>query len=190
MMSLNYTIQYKKGCENMVADALSRRDEITTDSAQNIAVTELIPTWIEELRSSYDGDEWAQVILKGEGTTQVNDHTNVHIGVIRYKGRLYVGTGSNWRCKIMSWMHDSNIGGHLGILGTNQRTKKLFYWPRLKEEVITHVKACDVCLMNKSENSPPQGYWIPTLFQLVLGSSLQWISSMNYQKVKVSMSLW
>jgi Integrase zinc binding domain len=45
----------------------------------------------------------------------------------------------------MGWTHDSSIGEHAGILGTYQRTKKVFYWPKLKEEVISHVRTCDVC---------------------------------------------
>jgi Integrase zinc binding domain/Integrase core domain len=55
----------------------------------------------------------------------------------------------------MAWMHDSQVGGHSGVLGTYQRAKKFFYWPKMKEQILAHVKKCDVCQLNKHENKPP-----------------------------------
>jgi Integrase zinc binding domain len=57
----------------------------------------------------------------------------------------------------MNWMHDSSVRGHAEILGTYQRTKKMFYWPKMKEDVITHVKACNTCQLNKHEHHLPSG---------------------------------
>jgi Integrase zinc binding domain len=61
----------------------------------------------------------------------------------------------------MGWIHDSSIGEHVGILGTYQKTKKIFYWPKLKEDVISHVMTCDVCQLNKSKNKLPPGLLEP-----------------------------
>jgi transposase InsO family protein len=160
LLGFDYTIQYKKGSENRVADALSRREEDVGFKAECNAVTELIPTWIEELKGSYENDEWAQQILReddrlGEG------HIAKHQGVIRVKGRLYVGQSHGWRCKIITWMHDSHVGGHSGMLGTYQRAKRMFYWKKMKEDILTHVRRCEVCQLNKHENKPPAGLLDP-----------------------------
>jgi Integrase zinc binding domain len=74
----------------------------------------------------------------------------------------------------MSWMHNSSVRGHYGILKTYQRTKRLFYWPNLKEKVVTHVKHYDICQMNKSEHNPPPGLLDPISVPAIIlyGSNL------------------
>jgi Reverse transcriptase (RNA-dependent DNA polymerase)/RNase H-like domain found in reverse transcriptase/Integrase zinc binding domain len=161
LMGLDYAIQYKKGCENHVADALSRKLSSGQDECNAMAITELIPTWIEEIKKSYEGDVWAQETLHDEQVRQSQKNLIIHQGIIKVKGRLYIGSAKGWRDKVMNWMHDSSVGGHAGILGTYQRTKKMFYWPRMKEDVITHVKACDTCQLNKHEHHLPSGLLDP-----------------------------
>ncbi|KAJ3687260.1 hypothetical protein LUZ61_016424 [Rhynchospora tenuis] len=72
LMGLDYKIEYKRGVDNKVADALSRREvhpETEMQAAAGVhhgvqaemqAVTELIPKWVDELKSSYTGDEWIE----------------------------------------------------------------------------------------------------------------------------------
>jgi Integrase zinc binding domain len=50
-----------------------------------------------------------------------------------------------WRGKIVQTFHDTSMGGHSGILGTYQRVKKLFYWPKLRQSVLEIVQKCNVC---------------------------------------------
>jgi Integrase core domain/Integrase zinc binding domain len=38
------------------------------------------------------------------------------------------------------------------VLGTYQRVKKLFYWPKLKEGVLQHVQRCDIYQLSKDEH--------------------------------------
>lgn len=57
LLGLNYTIQYKRGVENCVADALSRK-EVDYEVVLN-AISLVRQLWIEEIISSYEGDELA-----------------------------------------------------------------------------------------------------------------------------------
>jgi RNase H-like domain found in reverse transcriptase/Reverse transcriptase (RNA-dependent DNA polymerase) len=131
LLELEYTIQYKKGVKNKAADALSRRLE--EDKEELNVVTEIVPSWLMELKNSYVGDPWAsQVFTDVVQARSLTKEVTVHEGIIRYKGRIYVGTVDDWRGKIMQSLHDSSIGGHAGNLGTYQRVKRLFYGPNLK----------------------------------------------------------
>jgi uridine phosphorylase len=51
----------------------------------------VLPKWIEELRESYEGDVWAQEVLKGAVDANMQGKLSTHLGVIRYKDRFYVG---------------------------------------------------------------------------------------------------
>jgi Integrase zinc binding domain len=75
----------------------------------------------------------------------------VHEGLIRKEGQIYVGHGGEWRSKMIQSFHDSNIDGHSRILGTYQRVRKFFYWPKLKDTILQHVQHCEVCQLNKGE---------------------------------------
>lgn len=55
-----------------------------------LAVTEIITEWINDLKQSFIGDEWVVKVM-AEGTQEIPE-VSVHQGVIRMKGRLYVGT--------------------------------------------------------------------------------------------------
>ena len=51
LLEFNYIIEYKKGKENKVADALSRR------SLKTMAISMAVPTWIEAVENSYANDD-------------------------------------------------------------------------------------------------------------------------------------
>lgn len=100
-------------------------------------------------------------VLQAPSNQNQEGNLTTHLGVFRYKGRLYVGPSHNWRCKVMQWMHDSSIGGYSGILGTLQRTKKVFYWANMQADVLRHVQECHTCQLNKGENIHPPGLLDP-----------------------------
>jgi hypothetical protein len=56
LLGLQYEIQYKKEVENRAADALSRLPGYGNE-VQSCAVTEIIPSWLDELKESYKDDD-------------------------------------------------------------------------------------------------------------------------------------
>jgi hypothetical protein len=60
LLGLHYKIEYKKGVENKVADALSRCEVLSSQIPSNYgelsAFTELIPQWISHIQQNYAGD--------------------------------------------------------------------------------------------------------------------------------------
>jgi hypothetical protein len=55
LLGLEYEVQYKRGVENAVADALSREGGHVEHGALE-AVSEILPTWIDELKANYTSD--------------------------------------------------------------------------------------------------------------------------------------
>lgn len=66
-------------------------------------------------------------------------------GLLRFKGKIWVGANSGLHSKLIEAFHASPIGGHSGIQATYQRVKKLFQWHGIKQDVQTFVQQCQVC---------------------------------------------
>ena len=168
LLGLSYKIEYKKGVENKVADALSRREgqngPIENEGAELNMVSELIPQWVEDIKKSYEGDRWIEGLqekLKSSKDGDHSHHLSDHLGVLRYKGRVCVGNQSSWRQQILGELHDSALGGHSGVTATYQRVKRNFYWPQMKESVHQFVQHCTNCQLNKTEHVSSPGLLHP-----------------------------
>ena len=62
----------------------------------------------------------------------------------------------NFTCKVILAFHDHN--GHLGMERTLGLLQEWFFWPKMAEDVQTHIHTCDQCLkfkqpQEKSENA-------------------------------------
>jgi hypothetical protein len=156
LLEFSYSIEYKKGVDNVVPDALSRKD------AQILAISSIVPSWVSDIEQSYQNDPHFKAILE---QTVVNDqtvpHYTVHTGILRYKSKICIRAYSDLRTKILSSLHSSPISDHSGIRATYQRIKRLFYWPKLKLYVETFVSQCPVCQRAKAENCQYPGLLSP-----------------------------
>ena len=54
---------------------------------------------------------------------------------------------------IMVGLHDSQIGGHMGVRKTLEKIRRRFYWPGQKSDI---VKWCSNCIACNSRKSPPR----------------------------------
>ena len=66
-------------------------------------------------------------------------------GILRYKGKVFVGNNGPLRLQLLDNFHKSALGGHSSERATYQRLKLVFYWPRMQQQVKEYVKACAVC---------------------------------------------
>ncbi|XP_026396413.1 uncharacterized protein LOC113291049 [Papaver somniferum] len=91
LLGFDYEIQYKKGTANIVDDALSRRP--MTEAACN-AIYLSTPSWVQDVIHSYDQDhKAAQIISHLLLQYDSVPHFTYKEGILRYKNRLYIGTG-------------------------------------------------------------------------------------------------
>lgn len=55
-------------------------------------------------------------------------------------------------------MHNSLMGGHLGVNKTYGKLKQRFYWYEAKEDVLIWVRKCDTCAQNKPAQKTPKAH--------------------------------
>ena len=72
-------------------------------------------------------------------------------GCLFFNNRLCVPKADNIRKRILVEAHDSPIAGHPGYIKTYMSVKKSFFWPRLKSDVLHHVRQCLICQRIKAE---------------------------------------
>ena len=160
LLGLSYEIQYKKGRENVVADALSRR--ASSEEGDCTALVCVIPEWIQEVIGSYKGDTQTQDLIRQLllAPDSQPDFT-YQDGVVRYKGRILVGSEGNVRRKIIAAVHDSQLGGHSGIQASYLRAKQLFHWPGMHRDIKDTILQCDTCRKCKNEHTAYPGLLQP-----------------------------
>jgi hypothetical protein len=118
----------QKGKENTVADALSRKEH------EVLAISSTVPDWVADIEASYYNDtQYTNITQQLAVNTEAVPNYTLHPGILRYKGRICIGTNTDLRGKILTSLHASAIGGHSGIRATYQRVHKIFHWPHLKQ---------------------------------------------------------
>jgi hypothetical protein len=101
----------------------------------------------------YEQDGQAKKLLEELALVTPNSRGySLHQGIIRYKNRVWLGNNPEAHKAIMLSLHDSGVGGHSGFLGTYQRIKSLFAWPKMKEDIKKYVSQCSICQQAKNEH--------------------------------------
>jgi len=166
LMGLQFKVVYRRGKENLAADALSRLGHLMAIQS----VSSVQPVWVQEVLNSYATDAQAKALLSRLAISSPDAQGySLQTGLIRFKDKIWIGSNSALQTKLIAALHSSAVGGHSGQLATYHRVKKLFSWKGLKKDVEEFVKQCLVCQQAKHLNthSPgllqplpiPQGVW-------------------------------
>jgi hypothetical protein len=160
MLGYDFEIIYKKGKQNVVADALSRKDEDV--EAFLCAISIIQPNWIMKARDEWKNDEkvWT-LIQRLQQDSSASDTFTSKNNSLWYKDRLYLCKNSQFKQKVLLELHTSLVGGHSGFLKTYHRVKKEFFWDGLKTDVKRFVAECLVCQQNKVETIKTPGLLQP-----------------------------
>lgn len=158
LLGLQYKIVYKKGLENRAADALYRQ----SDSLQVLAVSTSTPNWLEIIMEGYHQDDHNKQLLSELSLTGTNDNGfSLGDGIIRYKGRIWLGTHKEAHQAVLLALHSSGLGGHSGVTATYKKIKSLFPWPHMKQDIKDYIAACDIYSQAKTEHSKLPGLLQP-----------------------------
>ena len=160
MLPYDFEIIYKKGKQNMVADALSRKNEDVQSLLCALSIIQL--DWIIESREEWKNDPsvW-KLVQQLQKDPSVSNTFVWNNDSLWYKDHLYIYKESQLKQKVLMELHTSPIGGHSGFLKTYHRVKKEFFWEGLKNDVQRFVAECLVCQQNKVEIVKTQGLLQP-----------------------------
>ena len=150
LMGYDYEIQYKKGSDNVVADALSRQPQEGSSLCTMVTITTSL---IRDIQQSWQQDAVVQdLIQRLANNGPCSSNYSWHQGVLKRKGKLVVGNDPSLRGRLITLWHSSSQGGHSGIEVTYRRLKQILYWPFMFKDVAHFVAACDICQRNKPDN--------------------------------------
>jgi hypothetical protein len=154
LVGLQFCFQYKQGIENGAADALSRVGHLLTANALSAGQ----PLWMQEVANLYATDPDAQALLTKLAIHSPDEEGyELQQGIIRVRGRLWIGANTALQTKLISALHDSAVGGHSRVTATSQRVRKLFCWKGLRTAVDEYVHQCAICQHVKHEHQKPAG---------------------------------
>jgi hypothetical protein len=161
LFGYDYEIIYKKGKENVVVDALSRKYE---DEGSLFSLSFIVPDWLQVVRQEWLQDpKISHLIQQLQDNSPVSPGYSWHNDELRYKGHLYLSKQSQLKSTVLSELHATPTTGHSGFTKTYDRVKRSFFWDGMKKDVHTFVEECDVCQRNKGETIKSPGTLQPLL---------------------------
>jgi hypothetical protein len=160
ILGYDFEIIYKKGKQNVVVDALSRKDEDV--EAFLYAILIIQTDWIIEARDEWKNDEkvWTLIQRLQQDSSTSNTFTWKNDS-LWYKDCLYLCKNSQLKQNVLLELHTSPVGGHSGFLKTYHRVKKEFFGDGLKTDVQMFVAECLVFQQNKVETIKTPGLLQP-----------------------------
>ncbi|PHJ24919.1 retrotransposon nucleocapsid protein [Cystoisospora suis] len=175
LADFNIKVVYKSGKQNMVADAISRRQDFAgfiqeQRTNQPFHIRDLT-FWKEQYRRCNNFQTPYDIIQKLD--SRVPRGNLIVYGQREYSwedGYLCVRTEAGWsvcvpsgllRKTILQQFHDHVSAGHPGVERTRVGIRGLFWWPSMDGDINTFVCSCVACARGKSSRLPSGGLLQP-----------------------------
>jgi hypothetical protein len=150
--SFPYIIKHKKGKDNVIADALSRRYTMLSQLSHKIFGLETIKglyatdlDFKDALKNCREGRTWQKFLLC-EG--------------LLYRANKLCVPASSVRLLLLQEAHGGGLMGHFGVKKTEDVLATHFFWPRMRRDVERYVSCCTTCNKAKSQLNP-HGLYMP-----------------------------
>jgi len=162
LSAFNFTIQYKPGKSNLVADALSRRHDYEKVKPEVNSISELGTSELfKQIMRAQQNDETCQQVVTRSSFSRNEMNLESKEGIVYKDNRVFVPPISNLKTQILKLFHDSPIAGHAGTEKTIELIKRELYWYGMDREIKEYVTTCNSCQRNKSSQQLPIGLLKP-----------------------------
>ena len=184
MMEYDFSLHYRKGVDNEVADALSRnpvscapRSEFEPTEAmraepvaalsdnsgdlksaqQEDPLCQDIRAWIDQGIVPQGTDSYAQMVMRIGKDAMVTPDGYLYYYNVRQGRRpvMAIIVPESLRALIMEAAHNTWHAGHAGKEKTVDRAMLRYYWPGIHTDVDKYIKRCPVCQQVKGTAPPP-----------------------------------
>lgn len=159
LMGFKFTIDYKSGASNRVADALSRQtDDPAADAATEFALfARPNPTLMDSITSENARLPDLLELHQAVREDRAPPHISVRDGLLFFKHRLLLSRDSSILSAVLEKCHSSPSVGHPGERRTFARVASSFHWPDMRRDIRDFVAACNVCQATKYVRDTPNG---------------------------------
>ncbi|KAK1695315.1 hypothetical protein QYE76_012012 [Lolium multiflorum] len=144
--SFPYIIKHKKGKDNIVADALSRKNMLLTQLDVKIPGLEIL---CDLYATDHDFAEPYRLCALGKAWEKYH----IHDGFLFRANKLCVPE-SSVRLLLLQESHAGGLMGHFGREKTLLMLADHFYWPKMRRDVDRYVRRCITCNKSKSKLKP------------------------------------
>ncbi|KAK1664958.1 hypothetical protein QYE76_053117 [Lolium multiflorum] len=163
LFGFDFTVEYRPGRLNTVADALSRRDIDDAVDAPTVGAALCIHSgpsfaFIDEVRRATAEAADAQQLRQRLADGELAAPWRLDEGLLLHGRRIFVPDHGDLRHQALSLAHSA---GHEGVQKTLHRLRADFYIPGDGALVRDWVRACVTCQRNKTETLRPAGLLQP-----------------------------
>lgn len=146
----DFEIVHRKGANNNVADALSR--DVGETSVLNLSTLKR-DSWYDGMLDKVSGNPDSFPTFRVENNVLYKHIFSSQDAASNWK--IVVPTAN--RPEILTEFHDNETAGHFGVFKTYNRIAELYYWPKMRQDVVRHIRACKICAACKADNFPQAG---------------------------------
>nr|GEW12726.1 putative reverse transcriptase domain-containing protein [Tanacetum cinerariifolium] len=150
-------IRYHSGKENVVADALSRKERDKPLRVRALVMTISLNLSKQILEAQIEGLKPENLKKKDVGGMIRTDIPKERLepradGTLCLYGRSWLPCYDDLRSVIMHESHKSKYSIHPGPEKMYQDMKKIYWWPNMKADIATYVRKCLTCAKVKAEH--------------------------------------
>jgi len=162
----NFTVIYRKGSDNEIADALSRNPFYDPDNQELPLLVNIIDTESSRIRREQEKDNFCaktrERLMNGEnwnGFFIDEDKVLKRKCIQEEVEYVQVVVPKSCVLDLLKAYHESELGAHFGMNKTFKRMKVKYFWPGMKGQIFNYVRSCDACQRTKADRKKTVGFF-------------------------------